>query len=160
MKWLKLHDMSIAILATICRALKCLIYCFSTDKNMLYTVLGGALFDDLFTQPLRSTMTQIVGPSDVGKVSLRTIDVYLVFKTNMIIRCLQQLDLFRLWWDLHLQFSTWFISTHWVLTLAWSTLLFVVLLLFSWPCWFILWPSSNAVLTVKKNTLTVNFEGC
>ena len=63
---------------------------------MLYTVLGGALFDDLFTQPLRSKMTQIVGPSDVGKVSLRTIDVYLVFKMNVIIRCLQQLDLFRL----------------------------------------------------------------
>ena len=35
---------------------------------MLYAVLGIALFDYLFTQPLRSTMTQIVGPSDVGKV--------------------------------------------------------------------------------------------
>ena len=67
-RWVKLHDMSIAILATICAALKCLIYCFSTDKNMLYAVLGIALFDYLFTQPLRSTMTKIVGAADVGKV--------------------------------------------------------------------------------------------
>ena len=67
-KWVKLHDMSIAILATICAALKCIIYCFSTDKNMLYAVLGIAMFDHLWSQPLRSTMTKIVGLSDVGKV--------------------------------------------------------------------------------------------
>ena len=35
---------------------------------MLYAVLGVALFDGFFTQPLRSLMTKIVGSEDVGKV--------------------------------------------------------------------------------------------
>ena len=79
----------------------------------------------------------------------------------MLERCLQQLDLFRLWWDLHLQFLTWSISTHWILTLAWSTLLFVESMLFSWLFCSTHWPSSNTVLTIKKNTLTVNCDkGC
>ena len=79
----------------------------------------------------------------------------------MLERCLQQLDLSRLWWDLHLQFSTWSTSTHWIPTLAWSTLLSVVFMLFSWLFCSTHWPSSNTVLTKKKNTLAVNSDkGC
>ena len=64
----KFHDMSIVILATICSVLKNIIFCFATSKNWLYAVLGIALFDSLFAQPLRSTLTKIVGSADVGKV--------------------------------------------------------------------------------------------
>jgi len=67
-KVLKLHDMSIVMLAIISRGIRCLIFCFATDKNMLYGILGIALFDYLWTQPLRSTLTKIVGSEDVGKV--------------------------------------------------------------------------------------------
>ena len=67
-KVFKFHDMTIVMLATICSALKCIIFCFATNKNMLYAVLGVSLFDYLFTQPLRSTLTKIVGSADVGKV--------------------------------------------------------------------------------------------
>ena len=70
MKVFKLHDMSIVMLAITCRAIRCLIYCFAMDKNMLYAILGIALFDYLWTPPLRSTMTKIVGSEDVGKVNL------------------------------------------------------------------------------------------
>ena len=68
MKIIKLNDMPIAMLATIGAAMKCFIFCFSTNKNGLYALLGIALLDYLFTQPLRSTMTKIVDASDVGKV--------------------------------------------------------------------------------------------
>ena len=67
-KFLKLHDMSIVMLAVTSLALKCLILCFAKDKNFLYAIIGTSLFDGLVNQPLRSTLTKIVGSEDVGKV--------------------------------------------------------------------------------------------
>ena len=67
-KVLNLDDVLIAIVATVAFSVRCLIICLSTKKNMLYGILGVALFDNLLTQPLRSTMIKIVGAADSGKV--------------------------------------------------------------------------------------------
>ena len=67
-KVLKLHDMSIVMLAVISLVVKCFIYCFATHKNVLYALIGTGLFDYLTTQPMRSTLTKSVGAEDVGKV--------------------------------------------------------------------------------------------
>ena len=61
--------MSIVMLAVTSLALKSIIFCFTSDKNFLYAIIGTSLFDYLVTQPLRSTMTKIVGSEDVGKVN-------------------------------------------------------------------------------------------
>jgi len=67
-KVLRLKDMTIVMIATLSIIAKCFIYIFNEDKIYLYGIVVCALFDWLCTQPLRSSMTKLVGPGDVGKV--------------------------------------------------------------------------------------------
>merc|ERR1711892_912944 len=67
-KFFKLHDISIVMLASVCAVLRAIVFCFATNLNILYTTLCLALFDNLLSQPLRSSLTKIVGSADVGKV--------------------------------------------------------------------------------------------
>ena len=62
--------MSITILASVASIIKCLIYCFAEEKNVLYSVLGIATLDLLFNEPIRSSMSKIVGTEDIGKVRI------------------------------------------------------------------------------------------
>ena len=63
-KILKLHDMSIVILASLSLLTKALIYFFAWDKSVIYVSLGCSVLTMLVTQPLRSSMTKIVGPGE------------------------------------------------------------------------------------------------
>jgi len=62
------HDMTIVICAVSAQAAKSLIYFFAEQKNVIYTVIFFSIFSPLVTQPLRSSMTKIVGQSDVGAI--------------------------------------------------------------------------------------------
>ena len=70
-KYFKLHDMSVVMLASVSAVLRSLIFCFATNLDMLYTTLCLSLFDNLGSQPLRSYLTKIVGSADAGKVFLQ-----------------------------------------------------------------------------------------
>ena len=70
-KYFKLHDMSVVMLASVSAVLRSLIFCFATNLDMLYTTLCLSLFDNLGSQPLRSYLTKIVGSADAGKVFLK-----------------------------------------------------------------------------------------
>ena len=98
MRVLKLHDITITMLAISSLALKCLIFCFANSKNVLYAILAVGLFDNLVTQPLRSTLTKIVGPQDVGKVNCNVMflaaiaTLYVVMSAGVSLCCLVRMS--------------------------------------------------------------------
>jgi len=65
---LQLHDMTIVIIAVLSQAVKSLIYFFAGDKSSIYYVIGFSMLHCLNTQPLRSSMTKLVGQGDVGAI--------------------------------------------------------------------------------------------
>ena len=71
-QFLKLEDITIAMIGVSCTAGRLLVYLTATDKPFLYITIGTSFFSYLVTQPIRSSMTKIVGPDDVGKVIKKT----------------------------------------------------------------------------------------
>ena len=61
---LHLHDMSIVIIAVLSQATKSLIYFFAADKSQIYLVIAFSMLHCLNTQPLRSSMTKLVGQGE------------------------------------------------------------------------------------------------
>ena len=59
-----LHDMSIVIIAVLSQATKSLIYFFAADKSQIYLVIAFSMLHCLNTQPLRSSMTKLVGQGE------------------------------------------------------------------------------------------------
>ena len=69
-KLLKLEDPSIAIIGVSCHAVRIIVYLLATSKPLLYISIATSSFSYLVTQPIRSSLSKIVGPDDVGKVTL------------------------------------------------------------------------------------------
>ena len=59
-----LHDMSIVIIAVLSQATKSLIYFFAADKSQIYLVIAFSILQPINTQPLRSSMTKLVGQGE------------------------------------------------------------------------------------------------
>ena len=67
---LQLHDMTIVIIAVLSQAVKSLIYFFAGDKSSIYYVIGFSMLHCLNTQPLRSSMTKLVGQGESTQFQL------------------------------------------------------------------------------------------
>ena len=65
-----LHDMTIVIIAVLSQATKSLIYFFAGDKNQIYYVIAFSFLHCLNTQPLRSSMTKLVGQGELIQFQL------------------------------------------------------------------------------------------
>lgn len=68
LRFLKLHDMTIVLLAGGSMLTQALLYFFATSTKFILATVFFNLFAVLFSQPLRSSMTKIVGEGDVGAV--------------------------------------------------------------------------------------------
>lgn len=68
LRFLKLHDMTIVLLAGCSMLIQALLYFFATSTKFILATIFFNLFAVLFSQPLRSSMTKIVGEGDVGAV--------------------------------------------------------------------------------------------
>ena len=55
------------ILTSSPQAAKSLIYFFAEDKSAIYIVIAFSIFSPINTQPLRSSMTKVVGQGDNSK---------------------------------------------------------------------------------------------
>lgn len=60
-RFLKLHDMTIVLLAGASMLTQALLYFFATSTKFILATVFFNLFAVLFSQPLRSSMTKIVG---------------------------------------------------------------------------------------------------
>ena len=66
-----LHDMTIVIIAVLSQATKSLVYFFSEDKSHIYAVIAFSVLHCINTQPLRSSMTKLVGQGGSTQISTR-----------------------------------------------------------------------------------------
>lgn len=64
---LRLNDLTIVVFAAVSLLIQALLYFFAEDKNTIMATVFFNLLSSLFSQPLRSSMTKIVGPG--GKES-------------------------------------------------------------------------------------------
>ena len=60
-RFLGFHDMAIVLLASCALLSKALIYYFAESSDILYLSIIPSIFSPLVTQPLRSSLTKIVG---------------------------------------------------------------------------------------------------
>ena len=67
-RFLKLHDMTIVLLAGGSMLTQALLYFFATSTKFILATLFFNLFAVLFSQPLRSSMTKIVGEGGIGQL--------------------------------------------------------------------------------------------
>merc|ERR1711953_758706 len=68
LRFLKLHDMTIVLLAGCSMLTQALLYFFATSTKFILATVFFNLLAVLWSQPLRSSMTKIVGEGDVGAV--------------------------------------------------------------------------------------------
>ena len=66
---LHLHDLTIVILASLSLAARALTFFFAKDKRTIYVAIAFCLLNPLTTQPLRSLLTQLVGPGGPGAMA-------------------------------------------------------------------------------------------
>ena len=60
-RFLGFHDMAIVLLASCALLSKALIYYFAENQDVIYLSIIPSIFSPLVTQPLRSSLTKIVG---------------------------------------------------------------------------------------------------
>ena len=60
-RFIDFHDMTIVVFASYGLLFKALIYYFVESPDMIYLAIIPSIFSPLFSQPLRSSLTKIVG---------------------------------------------------------------------------------------------------